>query len=75
MPMEQRPFSLTYIVATQRPDPSPYFDATAERLRGLPRWTVLPVEGDHNMQMGNPQGLADLLLELFGSRVPASLSS
>jgi pimeloyl-ACP methyl ester carboxylesterase len=75
MPIEQRPFSLTYIVATQRPDPSPYFDATAERLRGDPRWTVRPIEGDHNMQMGNPKGLADLLLELFGSKVAAAATS
>jgi pimeloyl-ACP methyl ester carboxylesterase len=75
MPLEDRPFSLTYIVATQRPDPSPYFDQTAERLRQNPRWTVRPIEGDHNMQMGNPSGLAELLLELCGSKVPAATLS
>ncbi len=75
MPLEERSFSLTYIVATLRPDPSPYFDQTAERLRHDPRWTVREVEGDHNMQMSNPSGLAELLLELFGGRVPATASA
>jgi pimeloyl-ACP methyl ester carboxylesterase len=68
-PIEERPFSLTYIVATERPDPSPYFGQTAERLRANPRWTVRSVQGDHNMQLWNPTGLADLLLELFEGKV------
>jgi pimeloyl-ACP methyl ester carboxylesterase len=37
MPLEERLFSLTYIVATGRPDPSPVFDSTAHgRGRGPP---------------------------------------
>ena len=32
-PLESRPFTLTYIVATERQDPSEVFDRTAERLR------------------------------------------
>src|SRR5215469_1007654 len=39
-PIESRPFSLTYIVATGRTDPGEIFDRTAERLRFDPRWVV-----------------------------------
>jgi pimeloyl-ACP methyl ester carboxylesterase len=66
-PLESRPFSLTYIVATQRPDPGPVFDGIAERLRHNPRWTVREIAGGHNMNRTNPAGLASLLLELFSS--------
>jgi pimeloyl-ACP methyl ester carboxylesterase len=69
VPLEERPFSLTYIVASERPDPAPYFDATAERLRGNPRWTVRPVAGGHTMTMTHPRELADQLLELFAGKV------
>ncbi len=72
VPLEERPFSLTYIAASERPDPAPYFDATAERLRGNTRWTVRAVAGGHNMTMTHPGELADLLLELFAGRVPVS---
>ncbi len=66
-PLESRPFSLTYIVATGRPDPSPQFDATAERLRGNPRWTVREISGGHGMIRTNPDGLVRLFEELFPS--------
>ena len=65
VPLEQRPFSLTYIVATGRPDPGPFFDRTAERLRNNPRWTVREIDGGHGMIRTNPIGLARLFLELF----------
>ncbi|MBV9577268.1 MAG: alpha/beta fold hydrolase [Chloroflexi bacterium] len=65
MPLEERLFSLTYIVATERPDPGPVFDATAARLRGNPRWTVREISGGHGMTTTNPEGLARLFLELF----------
>jgi pimeloyl-ACP methyl ester carboxylesterase len=65
VPLEERPFSLTYIVATGRPDPGPIFDRTAERLRTNPRWTVREIGGGHNMIYTNPAGLAGLFLELF----------
>jgi pimeloyl-ACP methyl ester carboxylesterase len=73
MPLESRPFSLTYIVATGRPDPGPVFDATAERLRGNPRWTVREIDGGHGMIRTNPDGLVALFLDLFPSesRQPA----
>jgi pimeloyl-ACP methyl ester carboxylesterase len=64
VPLEDRPFRLTYIVATERPDPGPYFDETAARLRQNPRWTVHEVSGGHNMQLTNPTGLAGVLLSL-----------
>jgi pimeloyl-ACP methyl ester carboxylesterase len=66
-PLESRPFSLTYIVATGRPDPGPIFDKTAERLRGNPRWTVREISGGHGMIRTNPEGLVRLFLELFPS--------
>ena len=64
-PLESRPFSLTYIVATGRYDPSPFFDAAAERLRGDPRWTVREISGGHGMTRTNPEGLFQLLQDLF----------
>jgi pimeloyl-ACP methyl ester carboxylesterase len=65
MPLEERLFSLTYIVATGRPDPSPVFDNTAEHLRSDPRWTVREISGGHGMIRTNPEGLVRLFLELF----------
>jgi ribulose-5-phosphate 4-epimerase/fuculose-1-phosphate aldolase len=65
MPLEERLFSLTYIVATGRPDPGAVFDATAERLRGNPRWTVREISGGHGMTRTNPEGLVRLFQELF----------
>jgi pimeloyl-ACP methyl ester carboxylesterase len=72
MPLEDRPFSLTYVVASARPDPAPYFDRAAERLRGNPRWTVRQITGGHGMITTNPTGLVDLLLELFPERIAVS---
>jgi ribulose-5-phosphate 4-epimerase/fuculose-1-phosphate aldolase/pimeloyl-ACP methyl ester carboxylesterase len=68
-PLENRPFSLTYIVATGRGDPSPFFDGAAERLRRNPRWTVREISGGHGMTRTNPTGLVQLLLELFPEHV------
>jgi len=68
-PLEEQPFTLTYIVASERPDPGAFFDDTAERLRGNPRWTVRKVAGAHNMTMTHPNELGGLLLELFGAKV------
>lgn len=65
VPLEQRPFGLTYIVATGRPDPGPVFDRTAERLRSNPRWTVREIDGGHGMIRTNPTGLVQLFQELF----------
>ena len=65
VPLEQQPFSLTYIVATGRPDPGPIFDRTAERLRNNPRWTVREIDGGHGMIRTNPNGLVRLFLDLF----------
>jgi pimeloyl-ACP methyl ester carboxylesterase len=66
-PLESRSFSLTYIVATGRPDPGPIFDRIADNLRGNPRWTVREISGGHSMNRTNPDGLVRLLLELFPS--------
>ncbi len=64
-PLVSRPFSLTYIVATGRPDPGEAFDRTAARLRGNPRWTLREISGGHGMIRTNPDGLVRLLLDLF----------
>jgi pimeloyl-ACP methyl ester carboxylesterase len=64
-PLESRPFSLSYIVATERPDPGPVFDRIADGLRGNPRWTVREIPGGHGMIRTNPDGLVRLFLELF----------
>jgi hypothetical protein len=65
VPLESRPFSLTYIVATERPDPGPFFDRIADTLRTNPRWTVREIAGGHGMIRTNPDGLVRLFLELF----------
>jgi pimeloyl-ACP methyl ester carboxylesterase len=59
-PLETRPFSLTYIVATERPDPGPFFDRIADTLRTNPRWTVREIAGGHGMIRTNPDGLLEL---------------
>ena len=52
--------------------PSTIFDRTADRLRTNPRWTVREISGGHNMNRHNPEGLANLLLELFPSSEPVA---
>ena len=59
-------------MASERPDPSPQFDQTAERLRGNPRWTVRQVAGAHNMLITHPRDLTNLLVELSAGKVAAS---
>jgi pimeloyl-ACP methyl ester carboxylesterase len=68
VPLAERPFSLTYIVATGRSGYHPIFDAAADRLRADPRWSVHEIWGGHSMQRTNPDGLSKLLLELFPTR-------
>jgi hypothetical protein len=69
-PLEQRGFTLTYILGTERKDPGEHFDRTAERLRNNPRWTVRDLPGGHNLQRTNPNGVVHLLLEV-AARAPA----
>jgi len=66
-PLESRPFTLTYIQALGRPEGQggSFFDTCADRLRANPRWTVRTIDGGHGMNQTNPEGLAELLLELF----------
>ncbi|HUZ76534.1 MAG TPA: alpha/beta hydrolase family protein [Chloroflexota bacterium] len=68
VPLEQRPFSLTYIQALGRDGTNTsFFDRCAGELRGNPRWTVRTIDGGHSMQQTNPRGLFNLLQELFPS--------
>jgi len=73
-PLESRPFSLTYIVATGRPEPGPIFDRIAASLRGNQRWTLRAIAGGHGMIRTNPDGLVRLFRELFPaeSRTPVN---
>jgi pimeloyl-ACP methyl ester carboxylesterase len=72
VPLEERPFTRTYIVATGRDTGGAIFDRTAERLRSDPRWTVREIAGGHGVITTNPTGLVDLLLELFAGSPAAS---
>jgi hypothetical protein len=63
-PLESRPFTLTYVLATERLDPGEPFDRTAAELRSNPRWTVRELPGGHNLQRTNPDGVVNLLLEI-----------
>ena len=79
-PLESHPFSLTYIVATGRPEAEPpIFDRIAASLHGNQRWTLREIPGGHGMIRTNPIGLVDLFLELFPagaeSRLAGVLSS
>jgi pimeloyl-ACP methyl ester carboxylesterase len=64
-PLESRPFSLTYIVATGRPEPGPIFDRIAASLHSNQRWTLREIAGGHGMIRTNPDGLVRLFLDLF----------
>ena len=44
----------------------PYFDAAADRHRGVPGWQVRDLPAAHNVMITHPQLLAETLLELAG---------
>ena len=66
-PLEDRPFPLTYVRATE-PDPgsppNPAFAAAAEHARSSPAWTYREIATSHLVAQNRPRELADLLLEL-----------
>lgn len=63
-PLEDHPFALTYIKATDDPRSSPgtgAFWAAAERAAAHPRWGYHEIATDHLVQHNAPDALADLL--------------
>ena len=67
VPLEDRPFGLTYIRATTDPADAPgvsAFQAAAERARRSPRWHYIELSTGHMIPMNRPDELAQILLEL-----------
>jgi pimeloyl-ACP methyl ester carboxylesterase len=65
-PLEQYPFTRTYIKATGEPRPEhggPFWDA-ADRARQSPAWRYREVDTDHMIPSNRPADLVRLLLEL-----------
>jgi len=69
-PLEQHPFSLTYIKATadERENAAERrsgFWQVADRVRGDPRWRYREIETSHMVQNEKPEELRDLVLEVL----------
>jgi hypothetical protein len=67
-PLEDHPFTRTYIKATGEPRPSPErpsaFWAAADRFRHDPAWRYRELDTDHMVLIKRPAELVGLLLEL-----------
>lgn len=68
-PLEDYPFTRTYIKATDDPRPEPGgaprpFWAAADRVRNDPAWRYREIDTNHMIPANRPRELADLLLEL-----------
>ena len=68
-PLEDYPFTRTYIKATDDPRPAPGtpprpFWAAADRVRNDPAWRYREIDTNHMIPANRPRELADLLLEL-----------
>jgi pimeloyl-ACP methyl ester carboxylesterase len=68
MPLEHRPFSLTYIKATGEPRPEGsrggFWDA-ADRVLANPRWRYREIATNHMVASNRPAELTSLLLEVI----------
>jgi pimeloyl-ACP methyl ester carboxylesterase len=62
-PLEEYPFSRTYIKATAEAEPKVFWDA-AERARSSAAWRYREIATNHMVPVNRPDELADLLLEL-----------
>jgi len=67
-PLEDRPFSLTYVKATADPGEGPDsgFHRAAARARDSDRWTLHEIETNHMIPLMEPEALAAILLDLVG---------
>ena len=65
-PLEEWPFTRTYIKATgePRPEPGGPFWAAADRVRQSPAWRYREIATNHMIPNNRPEELAGLLLEL-----------
>ena len=66
-PLEDFPFSRTYVKATADAPDAPgakAFWAAAQRAQSSPAWTYREIETSHMIASNRPEELADLLLEL-----------
>ena len=68
-PLEDYPFSRTYIKATDEPRPAPgepprAFWTAAGRVRNDPAWRYREIDTNHMIPVNRPRELADMLLEL-----------
>lgn len=65
-PLEDYPFTRTYIKATgePRPEPAGPFWAAADRVRQSPAWRYREIATNHMIPSNKPEELARLLLEL-----------
>ena len=66
-PLEDYPFTRTYIKATAAPEDDPgnsAFWAAARRVRNSPAWQVHEIATNHMVANNRPQELADLLLRV-----------
>jgi hypothetical protein len=67
-PLEDHPFSLTYVRATaDEPDApgAPIFEAAAAKARSSQAWTYAEIATNHMIPNNRPRELADLLLALL----------
>ena len=65
-PLEEYPFTRTYVKATGEPRPEPggpFWDA-ADRARNSPHWRYREIATNHMIPSNRPDELAGLLLEL-----------
>jgi pimeloyl-ACP methyl ester carboxylesterase len=62
-PLENYPFSRTYIKATVEAEPKVFWDA-AERARTSPAWRYREIATDHMVPINRPDELTAMLLEL-----------
>jgi pimeloyl-ACP methyl ester carboxylesterase len=62
-PVEDYPFSRTFIKLTGDPRPGPFWDA-ADRAKASPAWRYREIDTGHMVASNRPEDLARLLLEL-----------
>lgn len=68
-PLEEQPFTRTYVKATEpaRPpadQPQGNFWNAADRVRNHPAWHYIEVEGGHGMHRESPETVAGILMDL-----------
>ena len=70
-PLEEQPFTRTYVKATEPPrppadQPQGNFWNAADRVKDNPAWRYAEIAGGHGMHRESPEAVARLLLDLVG---------